>query len=866
MWFGRRNRQAAAAGAGVALVAAVALLDAALAGSTVLRPLLVVGPLVAALGATPRATALVAALAVAACALLGVTDDDAGSTDHLVETAVVAAGGALAVTGAAARRRFERAAGAAATVLAVERRARVRADFLDRASRLLEAPPEPGAMLDEIVRLAVPDMAELCIVDLVADDGAVRGAAVFASDPRTAEALRTIREQFPLLRDSDHPVAEAARTGEPRLLPELPARDLQRFASSEEHLRLMLRMRYTSAVVVPLVARGRTLGVLSFLRFAGQNAYDEDDLELAGETARRAALALDNARLFAELRGTERRLEAVLENLGEAVTVQRPDGTLVFANQAAAALLGAATPEELVATPVAEILDRYILLDEDGRRFSAQRFPRLQAAAGRVPEPTLVRRITKAGGEERWLLTKSSPLDDENDRRLVVNVIEDVTEERRAARQQRFLSVASKLVSSSLDMEATFAKVAWAVVPEIADWCCVDVRDERGALRRRALAADDDRRDVLDRVLAALPLREGEPASLAEVVRTGATVHVPRVAEDELEVWTRGDPEALAALRASETRSLVVVPMTAGDRVLGIVTLATAQSGRVLGPSEVALAEELGRRAGIAVANAQVHAARSHIATTLQRSLLPPRLPLVPGLTIAARFRAAGEATDVGGDFYDVFGVGDAWVVVIGDVTGKGPTAAATTSLARFTMRTAAMYERSPAAVLRRLNAALAVDPDRRQLCTAVCARIEHGPEGAIGVVVACGGHPPPYLLADGRVEPIGGSGPLLGAFDDGVWGERRVPLARGQSLVLYTDGVTDARGAAGRFGAHRLAAVLTEAHALDADEVATRVDAALEAFEADEQRDDVALLVLQATDGPASAGALLAAAEGSPA
>ena len=416
-------------------------------------------------------------------------------------------------------------------------------------------------------------------------------------------------------------------------------------------------------------------------------------------------------------------------------------------------------------------------------------------------------------------------------------------------------------------MEATFAKVAWAVVPEIADWCCVDVRDERGALRRRALAADNDRRDVLDRVLAALPLREGEPASLAEVVRTGATVHVPRVAADELEVWTRGDPEALAALRASETRSLVVVPMTAGDRVLGIVTLATAQSGRVLGASEVALAEELGRRAGIAVANAQVHAARSHIATTLQRSLLPPRLPLVPGLTIAARFRAAGEATDVGGDFYDLFGVGDAWVVVIGDVTGKGPTAAATTSLARYTMRTAAMYERSPAAVLRRLNAALAVDPDRRQLCTAVCARIEHGPDGAIGVVVACGGHPPPYLLSDGGVEPIGElrgrcSGPSRTA--SGASAASRSPRARASSSTPTGSPTRAApRGASAATGSRPCS---RRPSALDADAVATRVDAALEAFETGEQRDDVALLVLQATGGPASAASLLAAADRRPA
>jgi phosphoserine phosphatase RsbU/P len=133
-----------------------------------------------------------------------------------------------------------------------------------------------------------------------------------------------------------------------------------------------------------------------------------------------------------------------------------------------------------------------------------------------------------------------------------------------------------------------------------------------------------------------------------------------------------------------------------------------------------------------------------------------------------------------------------------------------------------------------------------------------------VAVVVACGGHPSPLLLAGGRVEPVGGSGPLLGAFDDGAWTEQRVALAPGQSLVLYTDGVTDTRGDAGRFGSERLAALLAEADGLAADAVATRIDEALAAFEAGEQRDDVALLVMQSTAGPAPTASLLAAGRGS--
>jgi serine phosphatase RsbU (regulator of sigma subunit) len=292
------------------------------------------------------------------------------------------------------------------------------------------------------------------------------------------------------------------------------------------------------------------------------------------------------------------------------------------------------------------------------------------------------------------------------------------------------------------------------------------------------------------------------------------------------------------------------------------MTMATDASARALTQRELELARELGVRAGIAVENARLHAARTHIATTLQRSLLPPRLPSVPGLTIAARFRAAGEASEVGGDFYDVFAVDGAWMVVIGDVTGKGPEAASITSLARYTMRTAAVYESSPAGVLQRLNSAL-VDPERRQLCTVVCARIVAEPGGASVATLACAGHPPPFRLRDGRADPVAVAGPLLGAFESGRWSETVVRMNPGESLVLYTDGVTDTRNDGGRFGADRLTEVLEQATDLEPDEVASRVDRALLDFEQGPQRDDVALLVLRASGSPAPGAAPVAVGAG---
>jgi serine phosphatase RsbU (regulator of sigma subunit)/PAS domain-containing protein len=728
--------------------------------------------------------AVVAVLAVLALAL---------SDTALVIPLLVVGPLALGYAAARARQRY----GAA---LANERAARVRSDFAARAGRLLEAPPEPQAMLEQIVRLAVPDMAELCSVDLIRD-GELAETAAHAVDPRSAEMLAVSRARYPLDIGGAHPVAIVARTGLPHLQREIGPDRLRAFAVNEEHLQLMMRPGYATSLAVPLVARGRTIGVLSWLRFGASEPYTSADVELASEVARRAALALDNARLFAELRRTEGQLEAVLGNLAAAVTVQAPDGSLVYVNQAAAEMLGCASPDEVLCTPLARLLEQFVVLDERGRPYDLGDLPGRHALAGREAKPALTHTIDKATGDERWSVTKATAVRDaQGNIALAVNIIEDVTDARLVERRERFLGTASMLVSSSLDVDVTLDKVARVAVPELADWCFVEMPDERGVPRRAAAAGE-----------------------------------VPEVP-------------------ASDAR-LITVPMVAGDRVIGHITMGTSSSARRLREAEVALAEELGRRAGIAVENARVHAARTHIATTLQRSLLPPRLPLVPGVTIAARFRAAGETSEVGGDFYDVFAVGDAWMVVVGDVTGKGPEAAAITSLARFTMRTAAMYERSPGAVLARLNEALAADPDRRQLCTAVCARIETSDDGTLAAIVARGGHPAPYLVgARGGPQAVGTPGPLLGAFDHGAWDERRVTVGAGDALVFYTDGVTDTHGPGGElFGHERLEELLSSAAGFDADEVASRIDDALRAFEAGHQRDDVALLVLRCAPRPSA-------------
>ena len=221
----------------------------------------------------------------------------------------------------------------------------------------------------------------------------------------------------------------------------------------------------------------------------------------------------------------------------------------------------------------------------------------------------------------------------------------------------------------------------------------------------------------------------------------------------------------------------------------------------------------------------------------------------MPGLTTAARFRAAGISTEVGGDFYDLFPAAGGWMVVIGDVTGKGPAAAAITSLARYTLRTAALYEHTPERVLERLNDVLLADPERRQLCTAVCAHLAPHDDG-VRVRLARAGHPPPYVVRAGAgARPAGRPGTLLGAFEDVAWDADELTLSAGRhARPLHRRRHRHHRGDGNeRFGQERVAELLGGCHGLAPEDVARRMDAALQAFEEGPQRDDLAILVLRA-------------------
>jgi GAF domain-containing protein len=418
---------------------------------------------------------------------------------------------------------------------------------------------------------------------------------------------------------------------------------------------------------------------------------------------------------------------------------------------------------------------------------------------------------------------------------------------RASAQRFAFLAEAGALLAASLNYERTLAKVARLGVPDLADWCAVDVLETDGTIRRLAVAHMDPAKVALANRMRRRYPPEDAGAGLGKVLRTGRSELYPEIAPDSLETIAF-DHEHLKILQSLGLTSGMWVPLTARGRTLGAITFASSDSGRVYGPEDLSLAEELGRLAGVAVDNARLYEERSRIARTLQRSLLPPRLPEIPGIEVAARYRAAGEGNEVGGDFYDVFEVGKgAWAVMIGDVCGKGADAAAITGLARHTLRTAAMSQWRPRRILVMLNEAL-VRNETDEYCTVAFARLSSMGK-RVRVTLACGGHPPPLFLgADGTVEAAGRPGTLLGVFPDPEFATAVLDLQPGDALLFYTDGVTESRPGVG-LSETALRDLLVSRAGDSAEKLADAVERAAVEAQPEGPRDDIAIVCVRVTE-----------------
>jgi PAS domain S-box-containing protein len=562
----------------------------------------------------------------------------------------------------------------------------------------------------------------------------------------------------------------------------------------------------------------------------------------AAVTARRARRRRPAPEL--EPTPTREQLRDMLGSLSEAVTVTDAERRMRYANQAAADLLGCATPEELLAKPLGTIFAQWESTHEDGRPMVAEDVPSYKIVNGKPAEPLLTRIVNRETGEQRWRLVKAAPLRGSGGETMAVSVIEDVTEAKEAELRQRFLAQAGTTLSSSLDYEETLQRVAQLVVPGLADWCAVDVVDANQRLNLVAVAHVDPDKVAFARELRnRYPPDPDEDSGLYGVLRSGRPELYPEL-PDELLAQSIEDPEQLATIRALGMRSVMLIPMGVAGRTIGVLTMVSAESGRAFDEDDLVFAGDLARRAATAVENARLYTERAAAALTLQQSLLPARLPTMPGWALASSYAAGDTTVDVGGDFFDVVELDEGFLAIVGDVTGKGVQAAALTALARHTLATAARFDPSPAAVVSLLNDVLVHRPEI-SLLTVACAHVVPSEAGAL-LRLTSAGHPLPVLSRRGQAPTtIGPPGLLLGMTGAARWEQSEIELHPGDTLLFYTDGVTDTPSGGERFGEERLLEALPDAPA-EPREMIAAVQRALREFQVGDVVDDRAMLALR--------------------
>jgi sigma-B regulation protein RsbU (phosphoserine phosphatase) len=395
-------------------------------------------------------------------------------------------------------------------------------------------------------------------------------------------------------------------------------------------------------------------------------------------------------------------------------------------------------------------------------------------------------------------------------------------------------------LSGSLNLRRTALGLLTLVRPRLADWVMLVLPDSvTGGLK--LFGGDDANFSVVVARDSVTGL------ALDRVLRTGRTEceHAEEaVSADQLSAMI---PHRVLRVEAAELRPSAVLGLglnARGTTVGALVMIRAGQHG--FDDAEVAFAERIASRAAMALASAAMYEERSQIASELQHRLRPVTLPDIAGVRLAATYRAAAEHLDVGGDFYDVQGAGDDWLLSIGDVCGKGVEASVLTDRTRQSIRTAAYFDRKPTAMLGALNSVFH-DAGFDRFVTVLCARVRTVPNGShADIELAAAGHPAPIVLrANGFVEQIEVFGTAIGLAPGVQYEPAAIRLERGDTMLMFTDGIDEARGDDGFYGVERLTALLPAYAGAAPEVVCDAVEQSVVEYLDGRSHDDIALLAI---------------------
>jgi serine phosphatase RsbU (regulator of sigma subunit) len=751
----------------------------------------------------------------------------------------------------------------------IEAREHDRMRFLSRAGDALGRSLDVDETLRNLGEVLVPALADWFAVDLL-EDGVIRNVLVVHPDPARVALAHELQRRFPTDPGAPTGTPHVIATGESELTETIPDATLQALIPDPELLATMRELALRCAMVVPLTAREKTFGALTLIGAEHHDRYDRADLELAEQIADRAALAIDTARLFAA------------ESTARASAIQEARRNEVLKDVTAA--FGRATTVE-------EVLEAML---QEGVRISGA----AAATVGLIESGERIQLIGVSGYEtddhpywHAFGLEEHLPMAEAiRERRPVVLSTTAERDRRYPSLQGRGEQADHALVclplllgdaaiggfSASYPPGTTFGDHDLSFLKAIGEQCAQAI--DRARARERAIRARQ-RFDALATASRRLAQTLEVDGTARTSVRLGADLLGRRTTlllreRDQLALVARAEPtgielgpdltapgtppELLTLVEETMSRQEpiliegdetawpgVALPLTIAGTTFGVLLVEEALLD-FRDEEELGFGREVARRIARAVENARLYHDRDHVARTLQRSLLPPPLPEVPGVEIEALFLPAFAGYEVGGDFYDVFEIDDGrWAVVVGDVCGKGVEAAALTGLARHTIRAVADVER-PSEALEALNRALLREQLDGRFCTVALAFLEPKPDGGARLTLASGGHPlPQHVAVDGTTRRVGRHGTLIGVAETVRIDDADVALAPGEALVLFTDGILARNEATGDESAG-LIDTLHGPHD-SAKSLRDRIEGYVHDLIAEEQSDDVAVLVLRA-------------------
>ena len=555
---------------------------------------------------------------------------------------------------------------------------------------------------------------------------------------------------------------------------------------------------------------------------------------------------------------TERRLlHAVFQQAPVPLFLLEQDGTIRRANNQAAALLGSpsgyATGKPLTAfvdlpfrAAVQTLLAAVARTGKPrtaGCRILTSDGPvdvTLTAAAADLPGDPPVRIVTATPGGPSGATAPEG--EDRPAKRPAAKGKGDPAIAAMTRRLDAVTAVTRVLLDNSTFSEAvTLQRSARLLAGEIADWVIMDIDRGGRLLRQFAAGPRGGQADQVARVARGVdPDQESLPALVHSTGKSVLLAHL-----DDPAALGRG-PDGTPLGMVLGVTSLICVPISDGTTGYGTLTLTRLADKGPFGVADLGLAEELGGHLAVAIRVDRVFRQRSQVAEALQASLLPTRLPEVPGLEFAAAYIGATQFQEISGDFYDVFKAGDGWGIAVGDVCGKGQDAAAMTAAARHAIRAFATVHDTPADVLAAANEVLVAEDYDDRFVTASLAFLRQRGRRVQVQLGSCGHVGPAVVRADGRVEILEGHGLPLGLFSDTQPGRLELELNQGDVLFFYTDGVTEARSSDLAFFEDRLADALAAVAGHSASDIVRAVQELVTSFSAGELKDDVTILAVR--------------------